>query len=99
MEQQGGAVKISFIDFDEPIYHWYAADVVRPFFDWYIEGYHKVCPQIDLSIERLKFFLLFKALDIYLWTLNNWQSNCSPKGEPIQKWMEPIKKVILMQSF
>jgi Ser/Thr protein kinase RdoA (MazF antagonist) len=104
---------ISFIDFDEPLYRSFAADIVRPFFDWYVEGnpkfisglssfvkgYRKLNTHIDLRQEILMTYLQWKAFDIYLWTLNNWEEEIAPNGKSVEDWMIPIKKLLTQHKW
>ncbi|MEB3702339.1 Homoserine kinase [Candidatus Bealeia paramacronuclearis] len=103
---QGG--RIFLIDFDEPLNACLMKDIARPFFDLYVEndlrlfekskpffeGYIEVLPQMLLNFEDFLLFLRLKALDIYLWTINNWHSDIAPGGGNVREWMSRIRNSI-----
>lgn len=76
---------VHIIDFDEPVSHWYWADMARPFLDlntrkfhkwkekaaWFLEGYGTILPFEDEIINYLPWFIRMKNVDIYLWMKNN----------------------------
>jgi len=73
------------VDFDEPVYHWFAADVARPllefhdklnkeiqyFLKYYIQGYRSIRQFSDEEMKNLNWFMRMKDLAIYLWSKNN----------------------------
>ena len=77
------------IDFDEPIYHWFMADIARPFlelgiknlplhanyFQAYLSAYQKILPLEETGIADISWFLRMKNLEMYLWTKNNWRGD------------------------
>lgn len=72
--------QVHIIDFDEPVYHWYWADLARPFLEqnpkkiakwrkkaaWFLEGYSTILPFEDEKINYLPWFIRMKNMDIYL---------------------------------
>jgi len=96
--------QIYFIDFDEPVYHWWMADIARAFlskyqqdragwqakFDAYIAGYREVMPLTDEQLSHLDWFVRMKSMDIYLWVKNNW-----PDEQQKEDWLLMLRKVIL----
>lgn len=90
------------IDFDEPVYHWFMADIARPFletgnhkwrqkFEWYIEGYQSVLPITNAELQAINWFTQMKSLDIYLWCKNNWFEATAPGGKPREQWLTELK--------
>ena len=78
--------RITILDFDEPVRHWNAADIARPFLEladhpledrrqsinWFIQGYRSTRPLDDFWVEKLPWFMRMKTLDIYAWSAANW---------------------------
>lgn len=105
--------QIYFIDFDEPVYHWFLADIAKPFlelcekpffewkqkFEWYIEGYKSVLPISDDQIKNIHWFVKMKSLDIYLWCKNNWKDPIAPGGKSTEKWLNNLRSMILNPIF
>lgn len=77
--------RVHILGVDEPVYHWYFADVARPFLDfndekydnwkektiWFLDGYYTIVPFEENNIQYLPWFIRMKNLDIYLWMKNN----------------------------
>lgn len=77
--------RVHIIDIDEPVYHWYFADVARSFLDlnvekhdhwkekamWFLDGYYTIAPYEDSNFQSLPWFIRMKNLDAYLWLKNN----------------------------
>ena len=77
--------RVHIIDVDEPVYHWYFADVARPFLDlsdgkfdqwkekamWFLDGYYTIMPFEENNIHYLPWFIRMKNMDLYLWMKNN----------------------------
>ncbi|MCW8397747.1 phosphotransferase [Legionella sp. PATHC038] len=84
--------QIHFIDFDEPVYHWFIADIAKPFLDlcsspfaewaekfaWMIEGYQSILPIDAHLLQSINDFSQMKSLDIYLWCKYNWFEPTAP---------------------
>jgi len=104
--------EVGIIDFDEPDYHWYMLDIMRPFLEvystpkqtWehkfkkYITGYQSIHP---IDIELLKqgdLFIQLKALNMYLWTKNNWSGDEIPGGGDKTEWLEMLRKIVITPS-
>lgn len=96
---------VTIIDFDLPCWHWFSEDVFRPFFStimkdqlcwqnkWrpYIEGYLSVRPKNCLDLDSFVKHLQLKALEIYLWTKNNWSDATAPGGIDTKTWLTMIQ--------
>jgi Ser/Thr protein kinase RdoA (MazF antagonist) len=105
--------EIHIIDFDEPVYHWYLADIAKPFlelpntpfvewqekFEWFIHGYRTTFPISDEEINNLKWFTQMKSLDIYLWCKNNWFEPTAPGGKPRDQWLQELRQMALKPVF
>ena len=105
--------KAYIIDFDEPVYHWYMADIAKPFldlcnkpyktwkhlFDWYIDGYRSVLPLTDDDLQTINWFTQMKSLDIYLWCKNNWFEPTAPGGKPRDQWLNELHKMAITPIF
>lgn len=105
--------KISIIDFDEPIYHWYMSDIVRPFLDlanqpycnwennwhWYLEGYNQIFPIEKTLLEAANWFVRMKSLSIYLWCKNHWYEPTAPGGKPRDIWLDELKNMVFTPLF
>lgn len=101
--------KVSIIDFDEPVYHWYLADIAKPFLDlcdkpfeqWrdkfnaYIYGYKTILSLSDEDITNLTWFTRMKSLNIYLWCKNNWFEETAPGGKPREQWLAELRHMAL----
>ncbi|MBN9231884.1 MAG: hypothetical protein BGO90_12445 [Legionella sp. 40-6] len=101
--------KIHIIDFDLPIYNWFLEDVARPFFhsiiweepswlkklDPYLDGYLSTLGENSIELAAFTKQIQLKALEIYLWTKNNWSSDRAPGGGNTQKWLEAVYKKIV----
>jgi Ser/Thr protein kinase RdoA (MazF antagonist) len=89
--------RVHVIDFDEPVYHWFAADVARPFreltqrpvaerqsaLDSLLRGYRAVRPFDDSWEAELPRFMRMKDLDIYAWASDgeSWHGPVLPGGD------------------
>ena len=105
--------QIHIIDFDEPVYHWFMADIAKPFldlcdkpyrdwkplFEWYIEGYRSILPITDEDLQSINWFTQMKSLDIYLWCKNNWCEPAAPGGKPRNKWLSELLQMALTPLF
>ncbi|KTD45143.1 phosphotransferase enzyme family protein [Legionella quateirensis] len=105
--------KVHLIDFDEPVYHWFMADIAKPFLDlcqkpfqewqhlfhWYLEGYRSVLPIDDPELHHINGFIQMKSLDIYLWCKNNWFEPTAPGGKPRELWLKELKHMALTPLF
>lgn len=105
--------EVYIIDFDEPVYHWLAADITNPFLElpnkpfasWkpkflcFIEGYRSILPFSDEQINQLPWFAQMKSLAIYLWCKNNWFEPFAPGGKPRERWLEELYKMALKPIF
>ena len=104
---------IHIIDFDEPVYHWYMADIAKPFldlcnkpystwkhlFDWYIEGYCSILPLANDELQTINWFTQMKSLDIYLWCKNNWFEPTAPGGKPRDQWLSELRHMAITPLF
>ena len=93
--------RVRIIDFDEPVYHWYASDVMRPFlefvrlpaeefdplFDAFLEGYREVRGLSDRWIGELPRFARMKNLGFYWWDMVNSSGNRTDYDE----WIAGIR--------
>lgn len=105
--------QVHVIDFDEPVYHWFMADIAKPFldlcdrpygnwkqlFDWYIEGYRTILPINEAELEQINWFTQMKSLDIYLWCKNNWKEPTAPGGKPRKLWLNELRQMALTPLF
>ncbi|HAU3626769.1 TPA: phosphotransferase [Legionella pneumophila] len=105
--------KVYIIDFDEPVHHWYMADIAKPYldlcakphetwkqlFDWYIEGYCTILPINNTELKQINWFTQMKSLDIYLWCKNNWYEPTAPGGKPRDQWLSELKQMALCSLF
>jgi Ser/Thr protein kinase RdoA (MazF antagonist) len=80
--------RITIIDFDEPVRHWWAADVARPLLDLldhprterlqargsFVAGYRSVRPLDEFWVEKLTWFMRMKALGMYSWSAAHWDA-------------------------
>lgn len=104
---------VYLIDFDEPVYHWFIADISRPFLElcefpvftwrkkllWYLEGYRSILPIEIKQFNQIPWFIRMKNLELYLWTKNNWHHPIAPGGERTDQWLNNRKKMILNPFF
>jgi Ser/Thr protein kinase RdoA (MazF antagonist) len=80
--------RVHILGVDEPVYHWYFADVARPFLDfsekydswkekatWFLDGYYTIVPFDENNIRYLPWFIRMKNMDMYLWMKNNPAAN------------------------
>ena len=79
---------ITIIDFDEPVWHWYPADMARPFLELaeyaiadrrnalsrFVRGYRSTRPLDEFWVESLSWFMRMKTLDIYAWSAAHWDA-------------------------
>ncbi|MCF6768562.1 phosphotransferase [Thiotrichales bacterium 19S11-10] len=100
--------QVHFIDFDLPRYCWFMDDISRPFFssimqnhqNWqnklapYIQGYRSVFELTDDELLTFSWFMRYKALNMYLWTKNNWQSDIAPGGANTKDWLSALYHMI-----
>lgn len=105
--------QIHLIDFDEPVYHWFLADIAMPFldlygkpfeswqgkFDGFIEGYRRIMPIPDEELNQLHWFAQMKSLNIYLWCKNNWSEPTAPGGKPRDIWLQELRHMALHSLF
>ena len=105
--------KIHFIDFDLPRYCWFMDDISRPFFssimqnhkNWqdkltpYIQGYRSVFELTDDELLTFSWFMRYKALNMYLWTKNNWHSDTAPGGANTQQWLKLMENMIVTRDW
>lgn len=78
--------RITIIDFDDPVWHWFATDLARPFLEladhpledrrqvlgWFNKGYHSERPIDKIWVENLPWFMRMKTLGIYAWSAAHW---------------------------
>lgn len=100
---------IHIIDFDEPIYHWFGADIIRPFLEvlnegkknihdqwlWYIEGYVSYYPLGDDTLTLFPWLLRMKNLEIYLWLREHWGNEIAPGGGKKETMLRDLYHAIL----
>jgi Ser/Thr protein kinase RdoA (MazF antagonist) len=98
----------SIIDFDEPVYHWFMADIARAmlefsnhpqrtqFQEWFISGYRRAKPLEDFWLNQLQWFMRMKDLDMYTWTLNCLQGPQIPGGESREEFLSKIRARLLL---
>ena len=91
--------EITILDFDEPVWHWWAADMARPFLElsdyaiedrrqargWFVQGYRSVRSLDEFWVENLPWFMRMKTLDIYAWSAAHWDER---QEITRQEWME-----------
>ena len=104
---------VSVIDFDLPRNFFFAEDIIRPFFssiaskdtNWqdkishYLKGYTSIKTLSKEDIMMLPWLLRLKALEIYLWTKNNWTSDIAPGGLDTKKWLKDVYEMIKDQTW
>lgn len=75
--------RVRLIDFDEPMYHWFTADVARPFRelsqlpkatlcelrDAFVSGYQHVRRLSASDLEQLPWLVRLKSLEVYAWRI------------------------------
>ncbi|QMT59976.1 phosphotransferase enzyme family protein [Legionella sp. PC997] len=105
--------QIHFIDFDEPVYHWFIADIAKPFLDlcgtpysewaekfaWMIEGYQRILPIDAELLHAINDFSQMKSLEIYLWCKNNWYESTAPGGKPREEWLNELRHMAFKPLF
>lgn len=105
--------QIHLIDFDEPVYHSFLADIAMPFldlsgkpfktwqtkFDGFIEGYRNILPIPDDELNQLHWFTQMKSLNIYLWCKNNWCEPTAPGGKPRDVWLQELRHMATHSLF
>ena len=101
--------QVYIIDFDEPVYHWFIADIARPFLelsnrpfdewkqklDWFVHGYRSIYPINDKQLKDIHRFIQMKSIGIYLWCKNNWFEPTAPGGKPRNQWLEELEQIAL----
>ncbi len=101
-----------FIDFDEPVYHWFIADIAKPFlelqkrpksflqkkFAKFIAGYQSVTPLSPDLLSNIHWFARMKSLDIYLWCKNQWHEE-SMDGISREQWLKDLRQLVLNPVF
>lgn len=94
------------IDFDEPVYDWWAADVARAllefseqriegrneFLDAFLAGYREVRDFEDAWVEDIPWFRRLKDLDRYTWVLRCWSGERKPGGEPRNAFLARMRE-------
>ena len=99
--------QVSIIDFDEPVWHRYAADVARPFLElhsysleerrqaiqWFLTGYRAKRPFDSYLEENLNWFLRMKTIDNYAWGAANWDARQGDRAA----WMRELQARFGMQ--
>lgn len=105
--------RVYFIDFDLPRFYWFMDDISRPFFssimqthqNWqdkllpYIKGYRSVFNLKDIDLKTFSWFMRYKALNMYLWTKNNWKNDKAPGGANAQEWLRLMQRMIKIQDW
>jgi Ser/Thr protein kinase RdoA (MazF antagonist) len=105
--------EVSIIDFDLPRYCFFVDDLARPFVSsiahksikWqdkvlpYIQGYASKRRLNHEDVLQIPHFVRFKALELYLWTKNNWNSETAPGGGNIKGWVEMFRRIIIDRSW
>ena len=93
--------RVRIIDFDEPVYHWYASDVMRPFleyahlpadqfaslFDAFLTGYREVREFSEHRVEELPRFARMKNLGFYWWDA----ANSSADRPGYDEWLAGVR--------
>ena len=83
------------IDFDDPVYHWYASDFARPFLEFseqevpgrhafldaFARGYRSVRPLDERWVGDVTWFHRLMHLGRYTWTEACWTGDTVPGGE------------------
>jgi len=92
------------IDFDEPVYHWFTADIARPFLEfhgkpkkelkkfirYYLKGYESVLLITEKEKKNFAYFMRFKNLELYLWIKNNWAGTKTSDGKGKEKLLNTL---------
>ncbi|MDF1678529.1 MAG: phosphotransferase [Legionellaceae bacterium] len=105
--------QIHIIDFDLPSNNWFMEDVARPFFhpivynekSWasklapYIEGYLSVMPESSIDLKAFSKQIQMKALEIYLWTKNNWSGDTAPGRLDTKQWLKLTHEKIVHDNW
>ena len=99
---------VNIIDFDLPRLCWFIEDIIRPFFSaiaeesthWqsklkpYLKGYESITKLTQQDKKAMPWFIRLKALEIYLWTKYNWDSDVAPGGIKTQTWLAQMLNII-----
>ncbi len=99
---------VNIIDFDIPRLCWFIEDLIRPFFSaiaeesthWqsklkpYFEGYQSMTKLTQRDKKAMPWFVRLKALEIYLWTKYNWDSDVAPGGMKTTVWLEQMQRMV-----
>ncbi|RDI42542.1 phosphotransferase enzyme family protein [Aquicella lusitana] len=99
---------VFIIDFDEPVYHWFCADIARPFLEldrrkfmeWqpklgsFLNAYASIFHLDHQLIKSLPWFIRMKNLEMYLWTKHNWLNPVAPGGGSTANWLNEMRQVI-----
>lgn len=105
--------QVHIIDFDEPVYHWYLSDIIRPFLEvcckpqagwmplyhWYIEGYRQILDISDRELAAINPLIQMKSLGIYLWCKYNWFEETAPGGAPRTQWLNELRTMAFTPLF
>ena len=96
----------TIIDFDEPVYNFFMADIVRPFINFYeskteiptklkyfLDGYNSFKKINHINPVDLNNFARMKALEMFLWTKNSWNSETVPGGGAKNDWLEALRRI------
>ncbi|MCK4870408.1 MAG: phosphotransferase [Gammaproteobacteria bacterium] len=99
--------RVHIIDFDEPVYHWFAADIAcaflcpEPFSTWrdkfsaFLDGYSSVRQLLEADMNNISWFMRMKSLGLYTWTKNNWPHSQVPGGGNRDEWLDNIYRLIV----
>lgn len=101
--------KIWIIDFDEPVYQWFAADAARPFIeltdrplnerrallDAFLSGYRQARPFSPQQAQAMPWLARMKLLDQYAWSPPNWDPvpPDSPEAQEREAWLEHYRRL------
>jgi Ser/Thr protein kinase RdoA (MazF antagonist) len=94
--------RVRIIDFDEPVYHWFASDVMRPFlefvrlpaskfdalFDAFLTGYREHRELSDRWVDEIPRFARMKNLGFYWWDA----VNSSAERPDYDEWISGIRR-------
>ncbi|MCH9763359.1 MAG: phosphotransferase [Gammaproteobacteria bacterium] len=101
--------QVHIIDFDLPSKNWFMEDLARPFFhpiihdeeNWldkmnaYLDGYFSVMSEDSVDLSAFSKQIQLKALEIYLWTKNNWSGDVAPGGLDTKNWLQCIYQKLI----
>ncbi|MDH5506306.1 MAG: phosphotransferase [Anaerolineae bacterium] len=93
--------QVHTIDFDEPVYHWYAADIARVMLDfedsppalreqareWFVAGYRAVRPLAARWVDDLDWLMRMKRLGMYIWTVAERGGRTAEMDEKTVAWL------------